>query len=621
MAKLQIGNTYVTVPDDATEDEIAQIEAELAGPPATEAPGKSSATSPIGAVARAVPKGLVALGDVGLHLMSSGIAMPLAGSIAAAIGGADKSMETADKVFTQAADAITVGPYTDAGKAVMGKVGDVMGAGLDKLRDVNTAVLGDSPALNTAAETVELGLPQLLSGGKMGRGMRARSKAGPVALSEAEASARRLGIDLNSATVRPTTIQAAEGLTGGIKSRAETGLESVQPAVRKAEAASRDAVNDLYTVARTKDAYIQYAPVKEAVDSAFETLRQRGTDIERSPLLRRRLKELTDLDVRIPGLPGKAGERPGSGASGILGPDGQPLKAADPRIPLNDLELINRRLNTSIKIAKRSQTHYHEYGPLVELKKQVNKMEDDQFVKDMITGDPTAKAAWGKAKLANKSHMDRFHADKVLGKIIEDDMDATQVAKLILGASESKHSQYAVGTVRRLKDVLGKDAPELESLRAAVMVDMFDPLFQETPRWATAIERSRQIEKNNGALLRELGVSPADLTTMRRAMAAAKSAVQMSDFDKKGFVVHFLTRISFGHDIARKGLIVKTANLMADRLFGIGQKTHAQLLTEYAGAEEAAANPLIAKIHPKARTILGSAAAVREAQAAYEEQE
>lgn len=620
MAKLQIGNTYVTIPDDATEEEIAQIEAEFAGTSGEAPAGKSAVTSPIGAVARAVPKGLVALGDVGIHLLSSAIAMPLAGSIAAAIGGADKSMETADKVFTQAADVLTVGPWTDTGKAVMEKTGEVMGAGLTKLRDVNAAIFGDNPALNTAAETVELGLPQLLSGGRLGRGMSERARLGPGTITDAEASALRLGVDLNNNTVRPTTVEAAERLTGGVRSRADTGIEGVQPAVRAMEDASQERVNALYTAARTKTAEIGYAPIREAVDKTFEVLRQRGVDIENSIYLQKRLQELRELDSRIPGLPGPEGARPGGDVSRVLGPDGKPFTAPPPRIPLNDLELINRRINTSIRAAKRSTDHYQEYGPLVELKKQINKMEDEQFINDMITGDPTAKAAWTKAKLANTAHQNRFHADKVIGTIVEKDMSATEVAKLVLGASESKHSVYAASTVKQLKEILGKDAPEIDALRSAVMVDFFDPIFKDTPGWAAGIERMRQIEKNSPQLLRELDISKADMVTMRRAMAAAKIAVIAGDFDKAAFITRFGVRMFAGHDIARRAMWVQTLNMIADRLLGIGQKTHKQLLTEYSG-DVFSANPLISQMHPKASTILGNAAAVREAQVAYEERE
>lgn len=571
--------------------------------------------------------GLLGAADVATTIVSGGLATPIAGIMGAAVGGAKNDSEVANAVYDQVQSALTWSPKTEAGQQFFTAMGDVLDPVMTRVRDVFAGLdkANVPPAVSAALETLVFGAPEILAGQKLGIGVAARRRLGPLLERRMQQSADRLGIDLNNNTVRPTTINAAEGLTGGARGRGETGIEDIVPLVKKAEAEAKKNVNELYKDARSTSAVVQYKPIADATDAAFAKIRELGVDIEASPDLKARIKDLLELDERIPGVPGAAGKRPGTSgtpASTVLGPDGKPLvpatggaKAAD--IPLNDVELINQRITRSIaKVGKNTP----EGLGLIELRRHVNNMIDDQFAKDMISGDPTARAKWNEAKAANHAYKQRFHSDKVIGRIVKDELTADEVARLILGASETKHTLGAVRTVRKLKKILGDDAPELDAIRTSVMVDMFAPMFKDTPNWKGAVERIRLIQRNSGPLLRELGISENDMDIMRRAAVAAGKAVEQSDLDMRGFIAASIGRLTVGHDIAKAAVHVKLVNMFADRVLGVGQKTHKQLLREFTG-DELASNPLIANSHPSKRALLANAAIIAELQAAGENPE
>jgi hypothetical protein len=373
---------------------------------------------------------------------------------------------------------------------------------------------------------------------------------------------------LNNNTVRQSVIDAAEKLTGG-NSRASSGIETVFDALVTVQKKGKRIRNKLFNQARATDASLDYAALRSSVDKIEADLIQQGFNLADGTPAAKHIASLRALDTTIPGVPGKEATRPGQGGM-ILGPDGKPLTSPAPtNIPLNDIDLIQRKIGEDIRAAVDKPKDV----ALIKLRAGVQKHIDDAFVNDMIVGDKTAKDKWRAAYGAAATLRKNFNTKKVVGKLAQEERTPMDTARLILGASENKYKPQAHAIVKQLGEVLGKDSPEFQSIRTAVMADLFDPLFQEKPNFAAVEKRIRLRRKNDMALLNELGIDNKQLEIMRRASIAAKAAFVPDDVDRLGLVTGMVTRYVAGHDIAQAAVRVRVANMLADKLLGVGQKT------------------------------------------------
>lgn len=562
-------------------------------------------------------EGLLGVADIAATLATGGVGAVAGGLLGGAAGAATESMDTAGKVFDQTSDALTWSPKTKAGQdffAAFGKVADPV---VNKIRDVLEVVGMHNPTASTLLETTVLGIPQVMTGGKMGWAKwKGRGAPDPnTLLKRLEDGAKRLGIDLNNNTVRDSTVAAAERLTGG-SSRSTSGLAETAQQVKDAATASRKVVDARYTAFRDTIASMQDGPIKAVAQKTFDEARSMGLDLEQNPRFNARLEALRKIDERIPGLTGEDAVRPGTAAAkapgpAILGPDGKPFPTppkttAPVQIPLNEVEIINAGIRSDIK-AVGAKTP--EGLALIKMRKNLNAMIDEQFVNDMVTGDPAARQRWIDARGASREHAQRFKDDKVIAALVEKDLNSTEVANLILGMSETKHKAAAIKTVTRLKEILGPDPAKLEGVRTAVYADLFDPIMKEPPNFKALGERLRKVQKDDGALLHSIGISADDLDLMRRAAQAAQKAVLKEDVDYKGFASMVIARQVAGHDIAKAGLRVRIVNMIGDRLLGAGQKTHQQLLQEFARDVDMD-SPVVGRNHPSAKKILANAALI-----------
>jgi hypothetical protein len=552
--------------------------------------------------------------DTAATLASSGIAQ-IASGVAGAAVAPFAGMDAAATVQKNVQDLGTWSPKSRVGRMLFETAGEVLEPAMLKMRDIISLEGKTNPALAAAIETGLLGVPEIFFGSKLGKGVIARYKLGPQLQKQMADGAKRMQIDLNNNTVRPTTIEAGRRMAGDNTSRGTTGIEDIQTSLQAAAKTSRDDVNALYTAARETTAQIQYEPIREATDAAFATLRNRGMNLRDMKYVDARIKDLMDIDHKIPNMPRGKDMRVDPADGVMLGPDGRQMAAHMENVPLNDLEIVNQTINSNIKTVGKNSP---EGAALIELRKHINREIDRQFDKDMISGDPTAKEKWKKANLANQKHKERFHEDKVIGRLVTGEYTPEEVARLLLGASETKHQTGAVKTVRKLKTILGPNAPELDAIKTAIAVDLFDPMFKDDPNFKGVAERIRQVEKNNAPLLREVGLSKADLEIMRRAALAAESAYVPNKADPKGIIASMFSRYTAGHEIAQAAVRVRVVNYFADRLLGVGQKTHKQLLSEFTG-DELSKNPLIANMLPDKRAMLLHAAAVAELQQAGED--
>ena len=76
----------------------------------------------------------------------------------------------------------------------------------------------------------------------------------------------------------------------------------------------------------------------------------------------------------------------------------------------------------------------------------------------------------------------------------------------MLGATAMGARKEAVSTIQRLKGVLGDSHPAIEGIRQDFLFTVAEPLFKDRPNFGQFVDRYDSIIRNNGPLVRELGL-------------------------------------------------------------------------------------------------------------------
>jgi hypothetical protein len=572
------------------------------------------------------PEDALALGDTALALGTSGVssvAGGFAGAVAGAghavgkIFGADGSpLDTAALVNDFVLEKGTYKPKTKQGREALETAGKYMEAGLTEIRDRADVdekfygVKGLSPTL----ETIILAAPEMFGMGKL-KGARSIRKAAEPDQSEAAKAAARLKINLENNKIRESTVDAARDMTSG-QGRATSGGEAIPEAIIEARDTSQKAVDSLYDRARAGTAEAPAEPLVALATQVEDELIKRGADFGQDTRLTARMNDLRKIREQMIGPPENRNTRqiPGQ-SSTILGPDGKPLVAptAQPTmVPLQELGILDERISNDITRAYASGNK-PEARHLRRMQARLRGMLEDKAYTDLMKGNPADIAAWKNARAANRLHQKTFNDDKIIKKLTDETAPAKEVMNLVFGTAELGYRPRAVQLVRKLKDIMGENPVAMESLRGAVYADLFDPLFKgPEPNWKGTMERIRRRKRDDSALLRELGISQSDLEFMAKAARVASQVTTKEDLLKnKAFWSTMAARWSFGHEISKAGARQKLVNLVFDKALGVGQKTHNQLLKEFASDPDA---PLLTLDYPKLKGYYARGAAITMAQ-------
>jgi hypothetical protein len=167
-------------------------------------------------------------------------------------------------------------------------------------------------------------------------------------------------------------------------------------------------------------------------------------------------------------------------------------------------------------------------------------------------------------------------------------------------ATGTKGATNAAATINRLKDVLGSGHPAVKGIRQ-------DFLFDTPPNFKKFIKNFENIENMHPSIKRAMNLNETSLRQMRNfARAADKiapSAGHSFDFARS------LSQFFFGHQIARKGLIVRTATfpmrMLMNIIKGATGNTKRAMISDLAGA--AYGTPMITKTSAAGGRILAGA--------------
>lgn len=441
-------------------------------------------------------------------------------------------------------------------------------------------------------------------------------------LAEAKAQAEKLGIRLSNDELKESIVASAEKLS---PNRGKgIGMETLQEELMEAQKLERAGVDDAYDVARSKVALTNVVPFQELAKTAYREFVEDGYDMVKSPALRDRLEDLAMLDQRTPSTHDTP---PVFQAKPVMstrvterGPLGEPIErqltakeVADAQVPptqtafskqrLNEIEIIRRRINNDISgDGTKLRPFTAQDKALMRLRDKIDQAWEAEFDKSAIAGDPDAMAAWKNARDLNRQYQKNFNVNRTIKRFVAQEMDSEQLYRWLIGASAQGASKQAAATLRRMKEILGGNSEGIQNVRKAVLRDVFEPLFRDRPDFNGAIRYIDKLVQENPSLLKELEIDLDELNTVRRAAHAARHVKDIPAWVDKGWVTRTVSRLVFGHQIAKAGARMNIAHKIVDAMVGTGVMKERDILKHLVEIDYK--RPVVDYRNPKFKEIL-----------------
>ena len=488
----------------------------------------------------------VGMGAVGLTILSSAVAEPLAGLAGGVTLLAGQGNDQATDVINAWRDALTLDPLTDEGTVILESVA----APLKKIDDgadwVATKLGRGNPYAEWAIYSTLIAAPELL--GLKGASALKRGAGAGNKVARAEARANRLGVSLKQTELPGSVIDAAAKMTPDIRS---ASIGKLQEAMLLAEKKARTAKQKAAGRARATEA----ATAKGGVDDMASAVRQEmkdAYDLEGLPTLTKRLDELD-----------KVGKGPNPKDSRLIVPEG--ARSVDPMdVTLDSLNNISSRIERTLLKrgeggGKSMPATLDESAALRSLQKTVDDFIGQQFNKDLISGDPKAVARWKRSNKLRRDYDKKFTADKTIRQFVDAENTPQQLSRWLLGTNAAKAKPNAVAVINRMKEILGPDHAAIKGIKMEITTDLMAPLLQNKPNFGTFVQRVDdfvKLNKGDGGLIKSLDFDMGDINAMRGfALAATRLPVPVSWMSVQGFVKN-ASRMIWGHGIAKAGVKV-----------------------------------------------------------------
>jgi len=142
-------------------------------------------------------------------------------------------------------------------------------------------------------------------------------------------------------------------------------------------------------------------------------------------------------------------------------------------VELNDIAGLRRNAS---RLARSNNAEVS--GAATAIKANIDNWMNAQFDRDMISGVPDAIDKWRNANTAYREYSNIFNENQYMKNIIENEATAEEIGNWIHGANAvGAHPQSAL-VVNRLNKVLGKDSPEMQTVRNSVAFDIVYPILR-----------------------------------------------------------------------------------------------------------------------------------------------
>lgn len=399
-----------------------------------------------------------------------------------------------------------------------------------------TAIKG---AITTLVEAIPLARP--VSQAKRAAVQQARKR-----LRDVEARADELGLSLDATKI--------EDSVRSLATRETLPRGSAMPEVRAKLQAARDqqkqVVDDLYRNARANTAYVPTRGMPGLADRIESSLA--GFDIAEMKSVNNRLDDLRNIQTRIPSSP-----------RGM--PEGQRLDY----IEFNELDNVRKRINSRLGDIKNNPKRKSEFKALNKVKAQLNEFADQQFNTGAIHlasgGDPMAvKRLWDVSRKEHGEWAKRFDANKTIKQLLDGDATPETLRQWLVGANALGAKSQASSTLKRIKELTGNDSDLIRTMQMDFLHDVAEPLFKDIPNYKGFLNNYDRMIAKNPTFVKELGLDRSSVAQMHKAV---KAIVQMPPAARLSINLNrMLSVFLFGHGIARRALLVRTAKTALDKV-------------------------------------------------------
>ena len=400
-------------------------------------------------------------GEMALTMLTGALTEPLAGlegiihGVAAFVAGDNDPLLRAAETVQRRRERGTRLPRTEAGRESLQAVAAPIEALFKNVvqplaeaggRVVEAATMGlvgsvpVSTAIQTVAETFPMGRPR--------PGDVARRRQGQQRVRDLETSTG-ISLDLPIEMQAERAGQRAEVLTQGQTSRAQNFGE-VQQSLINAREIAKNNTDVLFDIARDTKAAVPRdfitvlnTSIKESIKD-FDITDFKGDVMSNRVNLNNRLKEL----------------------------DALVLSENRSAVQLNELSAFRQRLN------RNQGLDASERLALGKVKGVLDSFLDDMFNADMVSGDPAAIQRWRDANAAFADYKKTFSDDKVIAKLTEQEVNATQIKSWIMGTNAVGAKVQAADVVNSIADIIGRDSPQFDAIRKEVLFDVLQPIMK-----------------------------------------------------------------------------------------------------------------------------------------------
>lgn len=346
-----------------------------------------------------------------------------------------------------------------------------------------------------------------------------------------------------------THVPSRPGITEGrpVYERA-TPYDDLQVELQSQRRTERDAAAALYAEARANNtAAFRPAQVTRMKDDILEDFDLRGLDTRDIGGASRYLNDLDEL----------------TSEGGI--------------VDIAQMERWRRRTASAQRDAQaafdRSGARGQEALALGRMVKHYDDWLQNQYIDDMIVGDPAAVEMWRNARSEWRQVMDRFDDDEIVRKLIfERNATPEQMREWLFGVASTQSPARAGETVRRLNTIFGRESEIMERVQADFMLDIIDPLLRDTPNLPQFVQNFDNLIQDRPTLVREL-FTPDEIRAWEELSAYVRGIrhrpgtdITMLPQDFMGKVSAFVVRMTIGHGIAKGGARVQLGTGILDRL-------------------------------------------------------
>ena len=472
-----------------------------------------------------------------------------ASKLATTAGAAGRGILTTGRGLLRA---MGVGAAASGATDVTGQVAS-MAVGTEQIDPLQAGVAAAGGGLGEAGAAGVRGATSLIP--TIGRKFRFTSQ-GQQALNKAE------GLGINLAGQPGTQVQQVTAAARSMASAQEgAALPAVAQGVRGARNQMRRATGEAFDTARSTRALV------EAQDA--------------TELSARVVHGLVDFDLGAPGM---------ASVNRLVG---QLKELGDPTFT------FSRKLNAMEGWRRRARAMNPKDGsPAAAATERAisvyDRWIDDLFNRDMIVGDADAIQAWRLAREGWSMFKGRFDANRIIRDLGRKETTAEQMSQWLFNANAVGAKREAGLVVGKLNEILGVNSPEMNALRADVILDIAEPLFRDTPDIHLFVSQYFKWLGRNPTLKKELfpdelGTQLDDLVRFSRGIGqrAGTSVQALKPNDVLGRLLKMVTSLGVGHGIAQGGARIQAGGVIINfiRRITTGAAARRNALQDYLGLD------------------------------------